>query len=76
MLISAKVRSRGAAIALWAVAIALPLIVAASRMYRGMHHPIDATAGALMGLAALAIALFATRAAGTAAAARREEGSS
>jgi undecaprenyl-diphosphatase len=76
MLISAKVRSRGAAIALWIVAIALPLVVAGSRMYRGMHHPIDATAGVLMGLAALAIALFATRAAGAAAVAHREEGSS
>jgi undecaprenyl-diphosphatase len=76
MLISAKVRSQRAAVALWVVAIALPLVVACSRMYRGMHHPIDATAGVLMGLAALAIALFATRAAGAAAAARRERGSS
>ena len=29
---------------------ALPLVVAASRMYRGMHHPIDATPGVLIGL--------------------------
>jgi membrane-associated phospholipid phosphatase len=30
-------------------------------MYRGMHHPIDAAAGVLVGLASLAIAVFAVR---------------
>ena len=30
-----------------------PLIVATSRVYRGMHHPIDVVAGLLLGLAAL-----------------------
>ena len=49
------------------LAIALPLAVALSRMYRGMHHPLDVTAGFLMGLAAISIALFATRTAGEAA---------
>jgi undecaprenyl-diphosphatase len=64
LLLSSYVRSRGLLIALWAIAIALPLIVAASRMYRGMHHPIDASAGVLIGLAALAIAVAADRVAG------------
>jgi membrane-associated phospholipid phosphatase len=36
-------------------------------MYRGMHHPLDVIAGGLMGLAAIALALLATRAAGEAA---------
>jgi membrane-associated phospholipid phosphatase len=67
LLISARVRDRRLMIPVWILAVALPLIVAASRMYRGMHHPIDAASGALMGLAALAIALFAVRAAGEAA---------
>jgi membrane-associated phospholipid phosphatase len=67
LLISARVRDRRVTIAVWVLAIALPLAVALSRMYRGMHHPIDATAGVLMGLAAVAIALFAVRAAGEAA---------
>ncbi len=66
-LLSGRVRARWAAIVLWTLAIALPLVVALSRMYRGMHHPIDATAGVLMGAAALTIALVATRAAGEAA---------
>jgi membrane-associated phospholipid phosphatase len=50
-------------VAAWTLAVLLPLIVAFSRMYRGMHHPTDAASGALMGLAAVACALLATRAA-------------
>jgi membrane-associated phospholipid phosphatase len=41
------------------LAVVVPLIVAGSRVYRGMHHPIDVAAGALLGLAAV----FVTRAA-------------
>jgi undecaprenyl-diphosphatase len=75
LLISARLRNRGARMALWTIAIALPLVVALSRMYRGMHHPLDVTAGCLMGLAAIAIALFATRAAGEASRLRSSTGS-
>jgi membrane-associated phospholipid phosphatase len=67
LLLSRRVRDRRVAIPLWTLAIVLPLVVALSRMYRGMHHPIDATAGVFMGAAAIAIALVATRAAGEAA---------
>ena len=35
---------------------ALPLVVALSRMYRGMHHPTDVMIGALFGLACLFVA--------------------
>ena len=38
------------------VAVAAPLIVAASRAYRGMHHPIDVAAGLLLGITALVVA--------------------
>ena len=48
---------------LWPIAVALPVIVALSRMYRGMHHPIDTIAGALVGVGCIALALVATRAA-------------
>ena len=37
------------------VAVAVPLIVAASRAYRGMHHPIDVAAGLLLGITALIV---------------------
>jgi membrane-associated phospholipid phosphatase len=70
LVLSPKLRDRRLAILLWTLAIALPLLVAASRMYRGMHHPTDAVAGVGMGLASIAIALFAARAAGEAARAR------
>lgn len=70
LLITSRLRERWLVIAVWALAVALPLVVALSRMYRGMHHPIDAFAGILVGLAALAIALFAARAAGAVARSR------
>lgn len=63
LLISSRVRARWALILVWTLAIALPLVVALSRTYRGMHHPIDVAAGALIGLSALAVGLMATRAA-------------
>jgi undecaprenyl-diphosphatase len=71
LLISGWVHSRRGAILLWTLAIALPLLVAVSRMYRGMHHPIDALFGVLMGLASIVIALVAVRAAAEAWAIRR-----
>jgi len=48
----------------WPVAIVVPFYVALSRMYRGMHYPLDATGGALLGIAALCVIVFACRAAG------------
>jgi membrane-associated phospholipid phosphatase len=53
--------------AAWMLALLLPVFVAASRMYRGMHHPLDLGAGALIGIGAVLVLLFACRAAGVAA---------
>jgi undecaprenyl-diphosphatase len=50
--------------AVWVLAVLLPIVVASSRMYRGMHHPIDVASGALIGLACISIALIATRVSG------------
>ena len=58
-------------IAVWAVALAIPVITGLARMYRGMHHPIDLLAGVPIGVLAILVALFACRVAG-AAVARRE----
>ena len=56
---------------IWVIAIAIPPIVALSRIYRGMHHPIDALAAVPIGVAAIIVVVFACRVAG-AAMARRE----
>jgi membrane-associated phospholipid phosphatase len=61
LLLTAHVRASWARIGIWAAAAAIPVIVAWSRMYRGEHHPIDVLAGALMGIGALTVALFAAR---------------
>lgn len=50
-----------------ALGVAIPLFVAWSRMYRGMHHLSDVVAGLLMGLGALVVLVFAARAARAAA---------
>ena len=45
----------------WICALAVPPIVAVSRMYRGMHHPTDTLAGLCMGIAALLLAILVAR---------------
>jgi membrane-associated phospholipid phosphatase len=55
----------------WAVAILLPVVVALSRMYRGMHHPLDVAGGLVIGVGALLVLLFACRSAAVAQLARR-----
>ena len=62
--------------AAYVLGVGLPLFVAASRMYRGMHNPTDAFAGLLMGVLAVALAVFVSRVVGVAVAnreRRREE---
>ena len=63
LLISWKLRSGWLKATVWLVAIAVPLLVAASRMYRGMHHPTDVAAGLLIGIGTLIVAVTAARAA-------------
>lgn len=63
LLLTAWIRRTGLRILIWAVAVAIPLAVALSRMYRGMHHPTDVAAGALVGIGTLIVAAGAARAA-------------
>ena len=60
-LLTAHFSAAWARIPIWTAAVAIPLVVAWSRMYRGEHHPTDVAAGVLMGLCALGVALFAAR---------------
>jgi undecaprenyl-diphosphatase len=54
---------RGTALRTFVIAalISIPLAVAASRLYRGMHHPTDVIVGSLNGIACLAVAVRAYR---------------
>jgi membrane-associated phospholipid phosphatase len=54
----------------WTLAVAMVTFVAASRLYRGMHHPLDIAGGAVVGVAAVLVLVFACRTAGAAAEAR------
>ena len=51
----------------WTGAILLTTFVAFSRMYRGMHHPLDVAGGVFVGIGASLVVLFACHAAGVAA---------
>jgi len=66
LLLTSRIRNRTAQIAIWLVAASIPLYVAFSRMYRGMHHPIDVGGGVIIGIAALCALVVVTRAAGSA----------
>jgi len=67
LVLASRIENRVIRIGLWSLAVAIPLFVIWSRNLRGMHHITDCMAGVLMGIAALAITVFACRAAGAAA---------
>ncbi len=56
----------------WTAALLLVAFVAASRLYRGMHHPLDVGGGLVVGVLALGVVVFACRAAGAAAGSRAQ----
>jgi membrane-associated phospholipid phosphatase len=66
LLVTSRIRSTMLRAAVWLVAIAIPLLVGLSRMYRGMHHPTDVAAGLLVGIGTLIVAVAAARVAGAA----------
>ena len=67
LLVTSRVKYRAAQVAIWTVAVLIPVYVAFSRMYRGMHHPLDVLGGVIIGVAALSALVIVTRAAGSAA---------
>jgi len=71
LLVTSRLAPGRTRVPFWVVAIAIPPIVALSRIYRGMHHPIDVLAGVPIGIAAVVVVVFACRVA-RAAVGRRE----
>jgi membrane-associated phospholipid phosphatase len=61
LIITSLVRSKLVRAVVWIVAIALPIFVALSRLYRGMHHPTDAIGSVIGAFGCLAFAFLATR---------------
>ncbi len=66
LLLSSRFTSSMSKALAWTGAILLVSFVALSRMYQGMHHPLDVAGGVLVGIGAIVVALFACRAAGAA----------
>jgi undecaprenyl-diphosphatase len=61
--VSLGTRSVVARVLATTAAVVMPLAVAFSRVYRGMHHPLDVVAGLVMGILVLAVVLAASAAA-------------
>jgi membrane-associated phospholipid phosphatase len=61
LIIGSRIHNRARRVAVYIIASLAPLCVALSRVYRGMHFPSDVVAGAALGVACLAVALFAVR---------------
>jgi membrane-associated phospholipid phosphatase len=64
LILVSRVRNTTLTVLAWAFILAIPLFVGWARMYRGMHHLTDTGAGVLLGISALVVIVFATRAAG------------
>jgi membrane-associated phospholipid phosphatase len=63
LVITSRLRSGWLRAVVWSVAILIPVLVAGSRLYRGMHHPTDVTAAVMVGIGSLLVATAAARAA-------------
>jgi membrane-associated phospholipid phosphatase len=63
LLLTSRISNVTARICIWTVAALIPVYVAFSRMYRGMHHPLDIGGGVLIGIAALSAVVVVNRAA-------------
>ena len=61
LIVTSLIRNTLARVVVWSVAIVVPVAVALSRLYRGMHHPTDVIASVIGAAGCLAFALLATR---------------
>jgi membrane-associated phospholipid phosphatase len=72
ILLSSHLRRVAVRIAIWIVALTLPIYVGVSRVYRGMHHPTDVMSSIVLGVGAICFALLAVHAAAVDADRRRD----
>ena len=63
LLLTSRMSNLTARVCIWTVAALIPVYVAFSRMYRGMHHPLDVAGGVVIGIAALSAIVLVSRAA-------------
>jgi len=70
LLLTSRLTNRYVRAFAWLSAVLLVAFVAASRMYRGMHHPLDVAGGLVVGVMALVVVVFACRTGGAAAESR------
>jgi membrane-associated phospholipid phosphatase len=64
LVITSRVHSSTVRALIWLLAIAIPIYVGISRLYRGMHHPTDVMGSVVLGSGALIFAVMACRTAG------------
>jgi len=74
LLLTSVVRNQAVRVAAWSVALLLVALDVYSRLYRGMHHPIDIAGGVVVGVSATCLLVLACRASGAAAASRGVSG--
>ena len=67
MLITSRFQHPVVRVVTWLVAAGVVAFVATSRMYRGMHHPVDILGGVVVGILALCVLVLACRSAKAAA---------
>lgn len=75
IIVTSLVRQAFVRALVWSLAGVLPIAVALSRLYRGMHHPTDVIASAIGAAGCLVFALLATRTGAAVAEMDAEEGS-
>jgi membrane-associated phospholipid phosphatase len=71
LLISSAVRHGAVRALAWTSALAMVTFVSFSRMYRGMHHPLDVGGGIVLGVVTLTVLVLVCRTAGATADARK-----
>ena len=72
LLLNSMVENLSFRVAVWSVAVLIVAFDAYSRLYRGMHHPIDVAGGMVVGVAAVCLLVLVCRASGAAASRRGE----